>query len=161
MKGLHVRPITFRDAAIYIDRNHRHHRAPQGCKFAIAAYEDDRLCGVATVGRPVSRYLDDGLTAEVTRLCTDGTKNACSLLYSACWKAAKAMGYTRIYTYTLEQENGASLRAAGWICDGEAGGLAWTGARTKAPLFLPQMKVRWHKQSQCDEEGVNHEGHDH
>ena len=77
---------------------------------------DGRLAGVAIVGRPVSRYLDDGKTLEVNRLCTDGTKNACSFLYAAAARAARAMGYQRIITYTLDTEGGASLRAAGWCC---------------------------------------------
>lgn len=74
--------------------------------------------GVAIVGRPVSRHLDDGWTLEVNRLCTDGSRNACSALYAAAWRAARAMGYKRLVTYILESENGASLRAAGWKCVG-------------------------------------------
>ena len=100
------------------------------------------------VGRPVSRHLDDGKTLEVNRLCTDGTKNACSMLYSSAWRAAKALGYDRIFTYTLKSELGASLRGAGWINDGEAGGLNWTGERyeqTELPMVM-EMKVRWKKE---------------
>ena len=95
--------------------------------------------GVAIVGRPVSRYLDNGLTLEVTRLCTTGEKNACSMLYSAAARAAKAIGYRKIITYTLDTEAGASIRAAGWTCMGQAGGNAgpanavplWTSARRR------------------------------
>jgi len=107
---------------------------------------DGALAGVAIVGRPVSRYLDDGLTLEVTRLCTDGTKNACSFLYGAAWRAAKALGYKKIITYTLATETGASLKATGWICEGMAGGLRWTGKR-KPPsdLYPAQMKLRYSK----------------
>lgn len=82
--------------------------------------------GVAVTGRPVSRHLDDGLTAEVTRLCTDGYPNTCSFLYAACARIAKEMGYEKILTYTLASENGASLRASGWRCaDGLRGGGNW------------------------------------
>ena len=95
---------------------------------------------------PVSRYLDDGLTLEVNRLCTDGTRNACSFLYGAAARAAKAMGYRKIITYILDTEDGASLRAAGWSCAGLAGGKEWTGKRKPAePLYPAQMKYRYEK----------------
>ena len=99
------------------------------------------------VGRPVSRYLDDGWTLEVNRLCTDGSRNACSMLYSAAWRAARAMGYKRLITYILESESGASLRAAGWKCIGQAGGLRWTGRRKPTvDLYPAQMKVRYQRE---------------
>jgi hypothetical protein len=94
---------------------HRHHGPPAGCKFCIGAADDeDVLRGVVIVGRPVARFLDDGLTLEVTRTATDGTRNACSLLYAAAWRAAKPLGYRRLVTYTQSGESGVSLRAAGW-----------------------------------------------
>ena len=79
-----IRPITFRQASDYINQHHRHHRATVGCKFCIGLYEGEKLIGCAVCGRPVSRYLDDGLTCEINRVCTDGTRNACSMLYGAC-----------------------------------------------------------------------------
>lgn len=85
------------------------------------------IVGVAIVGRPVSRYLGDGWTLEVNRLCTDGTKNACSFLYSATWRVAKNLGYKKLITYILDSENGASLKASGWKCVGKCGGKCWTG----------------------------------
>lgn len=122
-----IRPISLKDANRFIVENHRHHDKVQGHKFSEAAYRDGELVGVAVVGRPVSRYLDDGLSLEVTRLCTDGTRNACSALYGRCARIAKEMGYRRIITYILESEGGASLRASGWRCDLEtAGGGEWT-----------------------------------
>lgn len=142
---LSIRPIDFATAAAFVDENHRHHNRPVGHKFSIACYDDQRLCGVAMVGRPVSRYLDDGKTLEVNRLCTDGTHNACSILYAASWRAARAMGYQRIITYTLETESGASLRAAGWTCEGTAGGKNWTGKRFRQTEMNGCMKVRWSK----------------
>ena len=97
-------------------------------------------------GRPVSRYLDDGFTLEVTRLCTLGGRNVCSFLYAAAARAAKAMGYRKIITYTLDTENGASIRAAGWTCAGLAGGKHWTGPRRpKVPQAPEQMKYRYEK----------------
>lgn len=146
--ALKIRPVNFSEAADFVTKNHRHHKAPIGHKFSIACYDGEKRCGVAMVGRPVSRHLDDGETLEVNRLCTDGTKNACSMLYSTAWRAAKALGYTRIFTYTLQSESGASLRAAGWVSEGEAGGLSWTGKRydqTALPM-VREMKVRWKKE---------------
>ena len=102
--------------------------------------------GVVIAGRPVSRHLDDGHTLEVTRLCTTGERNACSMLYSAAARAAKAMGYRKIITYTLDTEDGASIRAAGWTCAGPAGGIRWTGKRRPAAdLYPAQMKLRYEK----------------
>jgi hypothetical protein len=109
-----LQPITLKQARLYVDLHHRHHRAPQGGLFAISLANEDEVIGVAIVGRPVSRHLDDGWTAEVTRLCVDGTPNAASKLYAASWRAARAMGYRRLITYVLKSESGTSVRAAGW-----------------------------------------------
>ena len=111
---LELRPIDLNGARQFVGENHRHNKPPNGHKFSIACYDGDRLCGVARVGRPVARLLDDGLTVEITRNCTDGTYNAGSMLYGACCRAAKALGYKKIITYTLESEPGTSLRASGW-----------------------------------------------
>ena len=117
-----------------------------GHKYSLGCFTGGQLVGVAITGRPVSRYLDDGLTLEVNRLCTDGTKNACSFLYGAAARAAKAMGYRKIITYILDTEDGASLRAAGWSCAGLAGGKEWTRKRKPAePLYPAQMKYRYEK----------------
>lgn len=122
---IEIAPVTFRQACAFIAQHHRHHRPPQGCKFCIGVLNDGQIVGVASVGRPVARMLDDGWTAEVTRLCTDGTRNAASKLYAACWRCARAMGYRRLITYILESEPGTSLRAAGWREVGRAGGGSW------------------------------------
>ena len=119
-------PIGWREAVAFVDTTHRHHRSPQGWKFGIGAEKGGRLCGVVMVGRPVSRMLDDGFTAEVIRLATDGTRNACSFLYSAARRAAIAMGYRRIITYILQSESGGSLLAAGWKFVRLAGGGSWS-----------------------------------
>lgn len=139
-------PISLADANAFVARNHRHHKPVTGHKFSIGCTENGELVGVAIVGRPVSRYLDNGLTLEVNRLCTTGSKDACSFLYAAAARAAKAMGYRKIITYTLDTEPGTSLRAAGWVCAGIAGGKRWTGQRRPAvDLYPPQMKLRYEK----------------
>ncbi len=97
-----------------------------GHLFSIGASLDEQIVGVVIVGRPVSRHRDDGLTAEVTRLCTDGTRNACSFLYGASAKAAFALGFKRIGTYILSSEPGTSLTGAGWRLIGERGGGSWS-----------------------------------
>lgn len=145
---LQIRPIHLREAMAYVKEHHRHNIPPVGGKFAVACYDGERLCGVAICGRPVSRLLDNGLTLEVYRNCTDGTYNVCSKLYGACCRIAKDMGYKRIITYTLEDENGASLRASGFVCEGQAGGLAWSGERHKNYYISPEkMKNRWAKEA--------------
>lgn len=136
--GLTIIPLDLRQANAFVAEHHRHHGPVRGCKFCLGVLEpgllpeDARLVGVAIVGRPVARALNDGYTAEVTRLATDGTRNACSILYAAAWRAARAIGYRRLLTYTLEAESGASLRAAGWKLLGARGGGNWnTPARPR------------------------------
>ena len=142
---MEIRPITFRQASDYINQYHRHHRATVGCKFCVGLYDNDKLIGCAVCGRPVSRYLDDGITCEINRLCTDGTYNACSMLYGACCRVAKAMGYKVIITYILQTEPGTSLKASNFIRDGEAGGEIWTGNRRRDNGVPREKKIRWHK----------------
>jgi hypothetical protein len=114
MPGLTIRPVSLKTAQEYVRDYHRHNKPPVGHKFSVGLYDDGRLVGVATAGRPVARMLDDGLTLEVTRTCTDGTRNANSMLYGAIVRAATALGYARCVTYTQHDESGASLRGAGW-----------------------------------------------
>jgi hypothetical protein len=137
-------PITQREAFAFVKAHHRHHRPPRGHLFAIGASREGAVCGVAIVGRPAARELQDGWTAEVTRLATDGTRNACSFLYGACWRAARAIGYRRLVTYTLPEEGGGSLRAAGWKLIGEAGGGSWSReSRPRVDTHPTQGKLRW------------------
>jgi len=117
--SLHIVPVSFSDACEFVAAHHRHHEPPVGHKFSLGVADGDLLVGVAMVGRPVARHLDDGLTLEVNRTATDGTKNANSMLYGAAWRATKALGYGRLITYTQTGESGASLRAAGWVTLGE------------------------------------------
>lgn len=143
---LRLKPVSLKEANAYVKLHHRHHKPVVGHKFSIGCEVDGELAGVVIAGRPVSRYLDDGRTLEVTRLCTNGARNACSFLYAAAAKAAAAMGYDRIITYTLDTENGASLKASGWTCQGKAGGLRWTGVRKpEDELYPAQMKLRYEK----------------
>lgn len=128
---LTIIPLDLRQANAYVAEHHRHHGPVRGCKFCLGVLaggllpNDSRLAGVAIVGRPVARALNDGFTAEITRLCTDGTHNACSALYGAAWRAARAIGYQRLITYVLPEEGGSSLRASGWKLVGARGGGNW------------------------------------
>lgn len=135
MSNLRVVPVTFAEAQTFVAALHRHHRPPPGHKFSLGVADTDQLVGVAIVGRPVARHYDDGLTLEVNRTCTDGTDNVNSMLYGAAWRAAKALGYRRLITYTQAGESGASLRAAGWrIVAQRSPRVGWdTPARRRTP----------------------------
>ena len=154
-------PIVLDEANAFVAQHHRHRGPVVGAKFCIAAaarfeigdkrpggagygMHMDSIVGVAIVGRPVARSMDDGWTLEVNRLCTDGTKNACSMLYAAAWRAAKALGYTKLITYTLANETGVSLRAAGWHVVAEVKGRSWSCAsRPRVDTEPHQDKLRW------------------
>lgn len=143
---LEVVPITLDEANALVATLHRHHAPVVGHKFSIGVSCDGRMVGAVCVGRPVSRHLDDGWTLEVNRCVTDGTKNACSALYGAAWRAAKALGFKRLITYTLPSEGGASLRAAGWALVGLRGGGNWNTAsrpRVDTAAELRGQKLLW------------------
>jgi len=153
---LTIRPIILREANAYVGQHHRHNLPTSGHKWSLACYDDDRLCGVAISGKPIARKLDDGLTIEVRRVCTDGTYNACSKLYGACARVAKEMGYKRIITYTLQSEPGTSLQASGWKNCGIAGGGDWSSPSRPREIeqetlfgtvqkYPTERKVRWEK----------------
>jgi hypothetical protein len=112
--SLQLVPVTFAEASGYVELWHRHHVPPVGHKFSVGVADDSTLVGVAIVGRPIARHYDDGRTLEVVRTATDGTRNCNSMLYGACTRAAFALGYRRLITYTQAAESGSSLRAAGW-----------------------------------------------
>lgn len=137
-------PTTLTDAHSFVRQFHRHHRPSVGGLFAAAVAVEDKVVGVVVVGRPVARMSSDGWTCEVTRLCTDGTPNACSMLYRAAWRAAKALGYKRLVTYTLPEEGGASLRGAGFKEIGRAGGGDWSRSkRPRVDTHPTQEKIKW------------------
>lgn len=136
--------MSLAEANQFVREHHRHHAAVPGHKFSLGVSDGDAIVGVAIVGRPISRMLDDGLTLEVNRTCTDGTKNANSALYGACRRAAFALGYVKLITYTLPSESGVSLKAAGWRLIGEAGGGKWSRtARPRVDLHPTQTKLKW------------------
>jgi hypothetical protein len=144
--SLEVTPIALDEANAFVETLHRHHKPVPGAKFCVAVSEGDKVRGVAIVGRPVARMLDNGWTLEVNRCCTDGAKNACSMLYGAAWRAAKALGYRRLITYTLPAEGGASLRASNWKCLGERGGGNWnvpSRPRIDTAELLRGQKLLW------------------
>jgi hypothetical protein len=117
--------ITLAEANEYVKRIHRHHRELPGHRFSIAAEKAGEIVGVAICGRPAAKVYDQEQILEVRRLATDGEPNSCSFLYGACYRAAKAMGFERIQTYTLDEESGVSLRAAGWSKVGVTIGGQW------------------------------------
>lgn len=145
MATLVMVPLGRDEANAYVERYHRHHGRVQGCKFACGAMAPDgTLHGVAIVGRPVSKELDDGWTMEVVRLAADGTAHVCSKLYAACWRAGRAIGFTRGITYILASEPGTSLRAAGWTPQADVKGRSWSRPkRGRVDKHPTTDKVRW------------------
>jgi len=138
-------PVTLDEANAFVARWHRHHRPVAGMKFCVGvADEGGNICGVAIVGRPISRMLDDGWTLEIYRTCTDGTANANSCLYGAARRAAWALGYKKLITYTLPEESGTSLRGAGFKLVGQAGGGPWSReSRPRVDTHPQQRKLKW------------------
>jgi len=147
MSEIRIVPIHLAEANAFVAKFHRHHKPTTGNKFSIAIADNaDVIRGVAIVGRPVSRNLDDGWTLEVNRCCTDGVRNGCSMLYGRAWQVAKALGYRKLITYTLREEGGASLRGAGWKCIGERGGGNWnvkSRPRIDTDVLLRGQKLLW------------------
>ena len=143
---LHLQPITFAEAAAFIAKHHRHHPPPVGWKFGTAVNDGEKIVGVVMVVRPVARAWDDAYTAEITRLCTDGTPHAASMLYGAAWRAAKALGYLRLITYTLKSESGASLRGAGYRVVAERKARSWdTPSRPRVDKHRIEPRTLWEK----------------
>lgn len=151
--GLQARPCTITEARRLVSvLGHRHNLPPKGGLFAVAATSAGQVVGVAIAGRPVARLLNDGATIEVTRVTTDGHRNACSFLHGRIHRAARALGYRRCYTYTLASEDGASLRASGYTLDATLPARAsWDGGarhRVQTDLFGAERrpsgpKLRW------------------
>ena len=128
MKIVHV---ELKEANGFVEFIHRHHKPVVGHRFSVGAEHDGKLCGVAIIGRPVARMVDQKNTLEVTRLCTDGTKNACSFLYAAAARAGKEMGYLKIQTYVLESEPATTLKAAGWTHSHNTTAASWSHGQRK------------------------------
>lgn len=144
MRALEIVPCVLAEANAFVAEHHRHHRPVVGAKFCLSVARGDDVVGVAIVGRPVARHMDDGLTLEVTRVATDGTPNACSALYGAARRATFALGYRKLITYTLASEGGASLRASGWRVVGEVKGRSWSrSSRPRVDKHPTEDKLRW------------------
>jgi hypothetical protein len=149
---LQVVPMTISDANEFVDNFHRHNKPVRGAKFAIGASYNDQLVGVAIIGRPISRHMDDGFTAEAVRVCTNDTSpnNTNSFLYGRCWRIWQQMGGRRMITYTLQSESGSSLKAAGYKIIGETSTdknhKGWTTrpGREWQPV-TGQAKFKWEK----------------
>lgn len=143
--GLVLWPITHKKAAEFVSVNHRHCVPSKGWKFGVGVSDGKELVGVAVVGRPVARALDDGFTLEITRVCTKGERNACSMLYGASRRAAFALGHTRIVTYTLESELGTSLLASGFVPVATTKDHKWDrpSGRRRIDCGPPGRKIRW------------------
>lgn len=138
-------PIHIKEANAFIAKYHRHSLPTVGGKFAVGAVHHGKLVGVAVAGRPVARPLDDGKTIEVLRVCTDGTPDCCSFLYARVAKIARLFGYTRVITYTLEEESGASLRALGGKIVGRVEAREWSAPSRprKSQAVYGKKKLRW------------------
>jgi len=144
MSRLQLVPVTLAEANEFVRQHHRHHKPVPGAKFCIGVSDGEKICGIAIVGRPVARMTDDGWTLEVNRTCTDGTRNANSMLYGACQRAAWALGFRKLITYTLPEEGGASLRGSGFRLVGTAGGGSWSRtSRPRVDTHPLQQKIRW------------------
>src|SRR6266511_2470851 len=152
---LFIAPITLEEACEFVRRYHRHHPPPRGHKFSLSLCDEEawEVVGVAIIGRPVARSLQNTWTLEVTRLCVrDDIRNGCSKLYGAAWRAARALGYRKLVTYTLPAEGGASLRAAGWTLIGECGGGTWNRAdRPRIDRHPTMLKHRWEVEEKVPE----------
>lgn len=144
MRDLTLVPVTLDEANAFVKEHHRHNATVPGCKFCVGAVSRNQIVAVAIVGRPIARMADDGLTLEVVRVCSDGTRNANSFLYGAVRRATWALGYKKLITYTLPEESGASLKAAGYRLIGSAGGGSWSRqSRPRIDTHPLQKKLRW------------------
>lgn len=148
-------PCTLEEANAFVAQHHRHHRPTPVAKFSIAAAEGESIVGVVIVGIPKARMAMDGWTLEVTRLATDGARNVCSLLYGAARRVTFALGYTRLITYTLAEEDGASLRASGFVNEATIAGESWMRRSAHGGRFVDDRnpigdKKRWSSGVKCD-----------
>lgn len=145
MTSLALQPISQAEARAFVRQHHRHAKPDQGAKFCIGVSDGKNVVGVAVVGRPRARHLDDGWTVEVTRLCTDGTRNVVSKLMRGVKQTCAGMGYRRLITYTLESEGGASMRASGMkLVALRDGGRSWNcQSRPRVDTSHPDQKALW------------------
>lgn len=142
---MRIVPLTLRQANAFVREHHRHNDPVGGCKYAIGCMENSVLIGVAIAGRPIARHMDDGLTIEIMRLCTNGHPNACSKLYGAALRIACEMGYRKAITYTRIDEPGVSLRASGWTMEAVVKARTWNRSGRPRKDFPMCDKRRWAK----------------
>jgi hypothetical protein len=143
-----IKPVSLKFAQEFVREHHWHNKPPIGHKFSVGLFDGDKCVGVAVAGRPVARVLDNGFTLEVTRTCTDGTRNANSMLYGAIVRAAIALGYEKCVTYTQHDESGASLRGAGWTPVADLpprGGWDMPGRRRADIGSANVARIRWER----------------
>ena len=145
---MNIIPINFKIAKEFIDDNHRHVKGPRGWKFGVGLENDNELIGVGIASRPVARNLDNGITLEITRVCTLGDKNANSMIYGALIRAGRALGYKLFYTYTLKKELGSSVKAVGFLEDAKIRGGEWDRPSRSRQLSIDvgydtAEKIRW------------------
>ena len=145
--SLSIFPMTLKEANTVVENLHRHHKPVRGHRFSLGCKDGEEVIGAVIVGRPVARNTDFRKVAEVTRLVTDGTKNACSFLYSAAARTCREMGFEKIQTFILVSEPGTSLLAAGWVVDGKSAGGKWKHTdgkdrRTDQPICAKQRWVK-------------------
>jgi hypothetical protein len=144
--NLTVHPMTIKAATAFVRDHHRHSRPPVGGLFAVGVSMGEQIVGVGIAGRPVARMLCDGWTVEIVRVCTQGAANACSMLYGALCRAAKALGYRKVVTYTLETEPGTSLRASGFTRAADVRAEDWSRpSRPRLPGLVAE-RVRWERE---------------
>lgn len=144
--GLEIVHVELKTANEFVAKLHRHHKPTLSHRFSVGAAIDGELVGVAIVGRPVAHATDQWNIVEVTRLCTDGSQNACSFLYSACARAARELGYRKIQTFILLSEPGTSLEAAGWELEAIVEGASWhRPGRPRTDKHPTVDKARWAK----------------
>jgi hypothetical protein len=137
-------PVSLAEANSFVEQHHRHSNPVLGAKFVVGIATEEGIVGVGIAGRPVARALDDGWTMEFTRVCTTGAPNACSMLYGAMWRAAKALGYRRAVTYTKQRESGTSLKAAGWVVVAELAARKGWDAPSRPRVDNPhEPQLRW------------------
>ena len=148
MTSLKAVPLTLKQANELVGRLHRHHKPVVGHRFSIGAESSGKLVGAVIVGRPVAREVDQYRVAEVTRLVTDGTSNACSFLYGRAAAITKEMGFDSIQTYILSSEPGTSLKASGWVCVGQVrkNGVGWNNRCGRSTDQPTEAKVKWRKE---------------
>ena len=149
---LHPLPISIKEANEFILNFHRHNNPVKNCRFAIGAGFEGKLVGVAVIGNPVARLMNDGFTMEVLRVCTkeDSPKNTCSFLYGRSWRVWQQMGGLRMITYTLQSESGSSLKGSGWTIRGETKPSSGWSRKDRDRKWQPiygQMKFRWEVES--------------